>query len=479
MADTETCASVSINSTGHSTVSEIINMSKLIAEHVRPIPASVFRLFQGVIKARSTMYAAFQQMVNDTPDPDIERSNFTHKHFIEALTEAFEALGGANWANSAESQSERDDNDDQYFRNAFSVLSVSTNGDDTASSADELRPPPRRIQKKRTGKGKKNKKGKNAKQTTVPSPVPELPLADIPVESYRIINDRDGIVSEYLLAVNAVVREWVELRALTQDIWWEVAYEGLNAAIAASVTSLAVAMVHQTCIAIFADFPGHESYDTIIQTITRGDPEKAQKTLGLHAYRYLACGTRTETIQMSYLDVKEQFWLHAYNDLLAFITDFQQNRTGKPTKAMQKQLNDWSPTYDLERATNDDRISWRRSYTINWLYDLVNVYSSIVVQRNTMKGERHVYEDVDSSKTGPWHHHRRLFGLDEFAGVITTLAMQKPGTDIRSKILPHHVFQLQCIVDSMTSSRGWTISPLRGHILRQPARKFFARRDVD
>ena len=182
---------------------------------------------------------------------------------------------------------------------------------------------------------------------------------------------------------------------------------------------------------------------------------------------------------MSYLDVKEQFWLHAYNDLLAFITDFQQNRTGKPTKAMQKQLNDWSPTYDLERATNDDRISWRRSYTINWLYDLVNVYSSIVVQRNTMKGERHVYEDVDSSKTGPWHHHRRLFGLDEFAGVITTLAMQKPGTDIRSKILPHHVFQLQCIVDSMTSSRGWTISPLRGHILRQPARKFFARRDVD
>ena len=91
----------------------------------------------------------------------------------------------------------------------------------------------------------------------------------------------------------------------------------------------------------------------------------------------------------------------------------------------------------------------------------------------------HVYEDVEWSKTGPWHYHRRLFGLNEFAGIITTLAMQKPGTDIRNKILPHHVFQLQCIVDSMTLSRGWTVSSLRGHVLEQPARKFFARRDVD
>lgn len=423
------------------------------------------------------MYAAFQQMVNDTPDSEIERSNVTHKHFIEALTEAFEALGGENWADDAGSSSGRDEDDDQSFHNAFSVLSVSAIEDDTASSTDETQVTS--IQKKRTGKGKKNKKGKKAKQTTKPSPAPEPSSADVPVESYRIINDKDGIVSEYLLAVHAAVREWIELRSHTQDIWWEVAYEGLNAAVAASVTSLAVTMVHQTCIAIFADFPGHESYDTIMQTITRRDPEKAQTTFGLHVYRYSACEHETETIQLSYLDVKEHFWLHTYNDLLAFITDFQQNRTGKPTKAMQRQLNNWSPTYDLERATNDDRVSWRRSYTINWLYDLVNVYSSIVVQRNTMKGEMHVYEDVDWSNTGPWHHHRRLFGLNEFAGIITTLAMQKPGTDIRDKILPHHVFQLQCIVDSMTSSRGWTVSPLRGHVLEQPARKFFARRDVD
>lgn len=416
-------------------------------------------------------------MVNDTPDSEIERSNITHKHFIEALTEAFEALGGENWVDDTGSSSGRDEDDDQYFHNAFSVLSVSAIEDNTASSADGTQVTSRRIQKKRIGKGKKNKKGKKTKQTTKPSPAPELrqtSLWKVIVSSMTRMASCQSISWPYMLRFGNGLNF-----DPTQDIWWEVAYGGLNAAIAASVTSLAVTMVHQTCIAIFADFPGHESYDTIMQTITRGDPEKAQRTFGLHVYRYSACEHQTKTIQLSYLDVKEHFWLHAYNDLLAFITDFQQNLIGKPTKAMQRQLNIWSPTYDLERATNDDRVSWRRSYTINWLYDLVNVYSSIVVQRNTMKGEMHVYEDVEWSKTGPWHYHRRLFGLNEFAGIITTLAMQKPGTDIRNKILPHHVFQLQCIVDSMTLSRGWTVSSLRGHVLEQPARKFFARRDVD
>lgn len=113
-------------------------------------------------------------MVNDTPDSEIERSNITHKHFIEALTEAFEALGGENWVDDTGSSSGRDEDDDQYFHNAFSVLSVSAIEDNTASSADGTQVTSRRIQKKRIGKGKKNKKGKKAKQTTKPSPAPEL-----------------------------------------------------------------------------------------------------------------------------------------------------------------------------------------------------------------------------------------------------------------------------------------------------------------
>jgi hypothetical protein len=213
------------------------------------------------------------------------------------------------------------------------------------------------------------------------------------------------------------------------------------------LTASAIAKVKQTCIAVFADFPDHESYDTIIQTVIRRDLEKAQAQVGLGLYRISACGHQHEKVHDRKLDVKEQFWVFVYNDLLVFINDSQMNRSGKPTKAMQAQLNSWIHTFDLQRATNKERVSWRRSYTINWLFDLVNVFSSIVVQRNTMKNEHHVYENVDWSKTGPWCPHRRLFALDEFAGDINALAMQKPGTDVKMMILPHHVFQLQRIVD--------------------------------
>jgi hypothetical protein len=201
---------------------------------------------------------------------------------------------------------------------------------------------------------------------------------------------------------------------------------------------------------------------------------------GMPSFHYQVSndGRQTDKIKGTFLNVKELFWVHAYNDLVDFVTDFRKNR-GKPTKVMKAQLDTWSPTSNLERFTNEERVKWRRLYTISWLYDLVNLFSSIVVQRNTMKGEHHIYETVDWSTSGPWHVHRRLFGLNEFAGDITKLTMQKQGTDIKGNILPHHVFQLQCIVDSFAASRGWTINPLRGHILAGPPRKFRPRRDVD
>lgn len=83
------------------------------------------------------------------------------------------------------------------------------------------------------------------------------------------------------------------------------------------------------------------------------------------------------------------------------------------------------------------------------------------------------------STKGPWHQHRTLFGLNEFAGIITTLAMQKQNVDIRSKTLPSCVFQLQCIVDAFTVSRGWSISALRDHILTPPPADFQPRRDIN
>lgn len=57
--------------------------------------------------------------------------------------------------------------------------------------------------------------------------------------------------------------------------------------------------------------------------------------------------------------------------------------------------------------------------------------------------------------------------------------MQKPGTDVEKRISPSLVFQLQCIIDSLMVSRGWSISSFRGHVLEPPKSGFRPRRDVD
>ncbi|KAK4125982.1 hypothetical protein N657DRAFT_670132 [Parathielavia appendiculata] len=75
--------------------------------------------------------------------------------------------------------------------------------------------------------------------------------------------------------------------------------------------------------------------------------------------------------------------------------------------------------------------------------------------------------------------HRRLYGLNEIANFVTSLVMQKQGTDIRKRILPHHIFQLQCIVNSLGVYRGWTISSFKGHKVILPPWSFRPRRDVD
>jgi hypothetical protein len=69
--------------------------------------------------------------------------------------------------------------------------------------------------------------------------------------------------------------------------------------------------------------PGHESYETIMKTLTRGDPDKAQAQFSMALYRISACGHQTEKVLDNAIHVKEQFWVHAYNDLVAFITDFR------------------------------------------------------------------------------------------------------------------------------------------------------------
>ncbi|KAF5655312.1 hypothetical protein F25303_720 [Fusarium sp. NRRL 25303] len=402
----------SVNTTGQTTVNGLISMSTLISQHKEPVPNVIYRLFESIIQARSLVSTAFQELMGPDSDEELERSNESHRHFINTLRSAFKILGGEEWEKtSATTSDDTEDVEQILFANKFQELSV-----DKEESSDE----------EDDGKGKKARKYKKPKKGKKQD-TQDLATDEIPIESIRIIEDSGevGLVTDCLLAVYSTVKEWAALRVCNQSLWKEVAYEGLNSAVA-------------------------------------GAAQMVNSTVGRRA-----------------VDIKEQFLIHAYQDQRDFVFDFQANRTGKPTKAMQAKLVKWDPNFDLERATNEERVHWRRCYTIKWLYDLVNVFSSVVVQRNRVRGEKHVYEDVDWSANGPWGVHRVLFGIEEFAGDITNMAMKKSGTDITKMIYPHHVFQMQCIVDSFTVSRGWTLSALHGHMLEAPAKKGRARRDVD
>jgi len=235
---------------------------------------------------------------------------------------------------------------------------------------------------------------------------------------------------------------------------------------------MAISIVKQLQFEISNDFPGNGSFDAILNTITRGDPDKAQGMFHLGLCKVGPNG-EVESTQRVEIDVKECSMAHAYWDLLAFIQDFQKNRTGKPTKAMLTRLNDWDPHIDLRNTNKTKRTEWRTVYTINWLYDLVLLWSSIILQRKngvtTGKPQNFVLENVDWSANGKWGEHRRLWGPVDFTADITALAMHKESTDVKSRILPHHVFQMQCIVDSFTVSRGWVYYPLKGHVFSRPS----------
>lgn len=164
---------------------------------------------------------------------------------------------------------------------------------------------------------------------------------------------------------------------------------------------MAIAMVQRTEAAIFVDFPGHESYDTVLKTITRGNMDWAKTNFGLELHSAPVGSTNFARVSKNYIDIEEQFLANTYQYLLDFITDFQMTRSGKPTKRMATAIKDWDPKFEPRKVSKEDRMKWRRSYIINWLYDLVNVISSIVVQRNTLKGEKHVFENVDWSVDGP------------------------------------------------------------------------------
>ncbi|EAQ85357.1 hypothetical protein CHGG_09371 [Chaetomium globosum CBS 148.51] len=464
-----------VNTTGQITVTDLVALSRLIARHVNPVPFAILQLFRSVIDARTAAHESFQQMATEHPDPSIEKSNATHRYFIVALTDAFHELGGRDWKPTDDCSADGAAADDTrthskakldrlLLSNQFMALDLSntTDIDKEASESDDSNGHPERgpdpAQKRRRqpkpGKGKKGKRGKKSKAQQQAARANEALLDSVPLESYRIIQDGEGVDTDYIVALYAILSEWVSLRQYIQSVWRKCAYCGLNSAVAGAVSQLAITMVQKSAAEIFVDFPGRDYYETVMDLIGRAGPKwDISRIATITIETFTPEGKAGMTITTP-VDFGENLMLDTHRNL-------------------------WDPGFSLQGATDEERTRWRRYYTMNWLYGLVNHFSSIVVKENTLPGEPHVLEDVDWSPTGPWAKHRRLFGLNGFAGLITSLALQKQGTDIRKSILPHIVFSLQCIVDSFMVSRGWRISIAGTHTLEPPAQNFRPLRDID
>ncbi|RPA71784.1 hypothetical protein BJ508DRAFT_367597 [Ascobolus immersus RN42] len=483
------------------TVNGIVQVCEAIRTNVGTapdaIPPTIFRLFRSVISARNQAHSFYNKIILDSPQAKIdhERDNAKHKAFVDALECAFDILGGQEWLKQQKirtappTQTElekQQEEEERLFSNMFAKLSVGDDHkEDTETEEEEEKTGAavaRRAQT-RPGKGKKGKKKtKKVKKITTPQPT-DTEFDDFPLESFRIIDGEVGAgqVTDYWLAVYAFYKQTIEVRGYLQGVWKKVAYDKFNAAVAGAVSTVAVAKIKQLQDEIFADFGFHHAnFDTIMLTMTRGDPDKACTAFSIDLF-HVPYDTQApaQIMNRKYIDVKEIFCLHAYWDLLSFILDWQATKSWKPTKKMQKELNGWDPKADLRKMTSEERVKWRRQYTINWLYDLIGVYSNVALQQK-MKGQNIVYEREDWSWDGKYKDSRRLYGLNKFAGEITAIAMSKLNVEeIKKRIMPHHVVELQLIVDSFTISRGWSQSVFQGHVVKAPARNFKATRDVE
>ncbi|KAI5207288.1 hypothetical protein E4T38_03440 [Aureobasidium subglaciale] len=375
------------NTTVQVTVAELVSMARRIAANLQEVPTTIYRLFRSVIKARSHSYVMFQELAAAHSDAEMEASNVTHKHFIDKLEEAFEILGGREWLVRQQAENEKAEDlvevERVIFCNPFLPLTLDNSAQDTSEQEDS-HAQHTSISQRRTKKHRKDKirqKKKKAKASSEPI------VEDVPLESYRIIDGPDDLVTDYYIAVTSIVDECYNLRQFVHKHWFHVSHSGLNSAVAGTVSRLAVSMMRRTVSAIFVDFPSEKNtYQAVMQTFTRGDFNRV--------YSANPCSNASD----KFVDMNEALSMHVYRDLHDFVVDYQKNRSGKPTKSMQIFLSKWDPDLDLSQACKTDRVTWRRMFTINWLYDLVNVYVYSLRKFNPAD-----FEGV-ALESGPWSY---------------------------------------------------------------------------
>ncbi|KAJ0309414.1 hypothetical protein Brms1b_009139 [Colletotrichum noveboracense] len=233
------------------------------------------------------------------------------------------------------------------------------------------------------------------------------------------------------MAILSFSTEWAQIRLYVQDLWIDVIHKNLNTAVAGAVSNVAIAKIKKTELELFDDFPEHCYFEKITDTLTRGGLHRLQKVA-----EEKAAADRDH--HGCLVDVKEQLLMYTYQDLLDFCTDFQKSRNGKPTKAMRAKIGLWDPKLSLETATKEEGILWRRKFTINWLYDLVNEYSS---WEQTQRGERCFSDDVDWSPSGPSGSQGTLLGLTDFAAREPTYFDLFTGEQSEPTELVRHMYE--------------------------------------
>ncbi|TLS29521.1 hypothetical protein PpBr36_00643 [Pyricularia pennisetigena] len=439
------------NTTGQVTVATLVPLAELISRYTKSTPTIVLRVFRTVISARKATCVHYARLAAQNPDDlSLARGNASHRHFNDALEAAYIALGGEDQLTAALSEEHSDYDVEELermvFSNSFSALSVEGSDEDSgAEPVSVTNIAPIRKQQRKPGKGRRGRRGSRIKGGRH-DPSQRKALEGISVDGFGIISDDDSHISiEYVMAVSCLAEEWCHLRSWLNMVWFRAAHGKLNNAVAGVITKVAFSIQKQTELAIFVDFQGRDSYKSVLEALNSG-----RNSLSLDKSHFLNTSDRQ--------DLKEQCLAHTYRYLIDFIADYQKTRTGKPTKPMLREIGSWSPNACLSDFTRPQRLKWRRAYTINWLYDLVNTYAYPAIKTQGSAADCKL-EDIDWSANGPWNpttsNQRRLYGLNEFAAAVTTLAMQKEGKDVSTRIPSSLVFQLQIIVDSFTVSYGW------------------------
>ena len=458
--------SVSENLTGQVSLSILRAMCTTIAEHKRIVPPFIYTLFSQTLRLREETHQHYVHFGAD--DADTRHGNETHKAWIAGIQTAFDILGGPAFlgqrADKEPPEVQLDDLRLAILTNKFSVLHL--DGEDAASDpdmsgAEHDDPSPSRVTNKngsKRGRGGKSTRRKKGKSKDLAS------RNKFRMEDCCIIDD-DEHDTNYGMAAHSLLLEWTQLRDYMQCRWQDTAYSGIGLGVAGGVAKVAIATLRQREAHVFVDFPNRGSFADVLQALTHGNLDATQEKLRQMKLKSLK---GSETAAEIDIDVKEQYLVYTYEVLLEFIEDFQKNRTCKPTKNMMKLINSWDKMLDLQKASKEERIQWRRVYALKWLYEVVTIFASGYTAYVSAKDRNEAASKIDWSIEGLEKNQKysTLWGMHEFISRITSLAMMKPGSDVKSKITVHQVFELQCVLDSLAVSLGWTVHGCIGHIVQ-------------